>query len=122
MAFTGAATTKIISDCKARITGLTLAGAAAGTISLSNGAGEVKLPAACKWHAYENAQKVNVLPLGDLLYVSGLMAADANGVVGKVQQTKAGAADDGSDFLLTLTNSDAMNATPAMEINLAYHV
>ena len=107
MAFTGAAVIKVLSGKAARITGLSLAAAAAGTISLHNGAGEVKLPASCKWIAGVNAEGHEYLPTEAIKCTLNKLAADVNSVV--VFLTKAGAEVDGSDFLLTLTNSDAAN-------------
>lgn len=118
MAFTGAAVFKVISGNKVRITGLSLAAAAAGTISLHNGNGEVKLPASCKWDAFKNGEGHQVLPLEAIQASFQKVAADTHSVV--VSQGKAGAAVDGSDFLVTLTNSDAANPCPGLEIYLEY--
>jgi hypothetical protein len=103
----------------ARITGLSLAASAAGTISLNGGGGDVALPASLQWTPYagndsgdgqidlDDAVEVSVVPAGTLSAALLVSVTKANG-------------DDPATFAITLTNDDGANATPALEIFLRY--
>lgn len=116
MAFTGTAVFEQITDRMVRITGLSLAGAAAGTISLSGGTGQVKLPHAFKpvpykydGHAvsFSAAIKIITNPAGSVTTSV------------PIEITKAGTGP--ADFLATLTNTTAATASPALEIYVEFH-
>lgn len=116
MAFTGVATIVQVSDGICRITGLSLAAAAAGTISLSGGTGQQKLPAA---FAPQNYQFDGVtVSFADALEVS----VQNNGVEAhapEIHLTKTGTGP--TDWVATITNDDGANATPNLEIYVKFH-
>lgn len=115
MAFTGTATIKKISGNLFRITGLSLAGAASGTISLAAGAGDVKLDGT-GWGPY----KMNQLQGGDVS-LSDAVKVDVNALTanGEVPAAvKAGA--DPESFLVTVTAASG-DGTGALEIYVGYH-
>lgn len=105
MSFTGTAAIKKISDGQFRITGLSLGIGAAGTISLSQGNGEVKITAP-GWGEYKTSG------------VHGGNVGLNEAVTCEVEYADAAAAttepiavvntsDDPVNFLITLTNRDA---------------
>lgn len=115
MAFTGTATVKLVSERKVRITGLSLASGASGTISLSGGTGDVKCPAEFKPSPYVVAAAV---ALQDSVQVTlGLVTAVATAIPVEVVKTGTTAAD----FLITLTNNHGSLASPDQEIYLEFH-
>ena len=117
MAFTGVAVVKMISDRKARITGLSLAAAATGTISLLGGTGAVKLPASAQWNRYNNAEGQQV-ELDEAVQVTVVKAEAGLATTEAVAIVKTG--DGPVDFLITLSNPDAA-ASGAMEIYVEFH-
>lgn len=123
MAFTGAAVQKVVSSKCVRITGLSLAGGASGTIGLhaTTVAQDVTLPASFAPHAYENAERHQV-DVADAINVTVNRAAStANPTpVAIVKAGGTGTHVTGKNFSITLTNGDAMNATPALEIFVEY--
>jgi hypothetical protein len=115
MAFTGAATIKVLSGHSVRITGLSLGVSAAGTIGLHNATtvGVVKLPASFAPKQYANAEGHQVT-LQDAIDVKiNKAAADANATQYSI--VKAGVDVDGQDFVITITNLVAQIG-PALEI------
>lgn len=120
MAFTGVAVFQMVSDRKCRVTGLSLALAAAGTISLAEGAGDFKLPAS--FHP-ELQTKIpdaigsgsNTPVLVDLVEVTVVAAAAAPAAAPAVGAVKSGA-NTRAAFLVTFTNRDGANASGALEI------
>jgi len=111
MAFTGAAVFQKLADNLVRVTGLSLAAAAAGTISLFEGAGEVKLP-----------DNFNISPYSDVDLAEAVevsltpTTSVVNGQKVRVNKTLPAGA-----LLVTLTNDDAANASPGLEIYLRFH-
>ena len=109
MAWTGTATITKVADNLVRITGLSLAASAAGTIGLFGGSGDESLP-----------DNFNPVPYDDIDLAEAIQAwyvpaaTVANALL--VSITKAA-----SPFLVTFTNDDGVNATPALEIYLRYH-
>lgn len=121
MAFTGTATIEQVSDRKIRITGLSLAGDASGTIGFpgEDVAAEVELPALTSWIPFKNAE-------GDLVSLAAAIECRVApttdvGVAVPVSIAKSGS--DQSDFKLTLHNDLAGGgqASGTLEIYVEYH-
>lgn len=116
MAFTGSATVKQVTQNMVRITGLSLAAAAAGTIGLhgDSGAG-VQLPDSFNPKPYDAFG--GTVSLADSLEVD-LWQAGAGAVAIPVIVAKGG-----SPFRITLTNatSGPGAASPALEIYIHFH-
>lgn len=119
MAFTGIAVIKKISDRKFRITGLSLAAGASGTIGLStNVAAEVALNAP-GWDRYETSGlQGGQVELDESVQVDVIVAEAGLAVVEPVAVVKTG--DGPADFLATLSNPDAA-ASGALEIYVSFH-
>lgn len=125
MAFTGTPVVTPISDQLCRITGLSLADGATGTISLAVGTGQVKLPASLSWAPYARFDDPSgIVDLVESVEVDFHLVADPGatyGVSGRLWAAKANGADP-STFLVTFTNSDTNEATSAaFEIYLRFH-
>jgi len=116
MAFTGVATIKQIADDIVRITGLSLAHGASGTISLSGGAGAVLLPAAFQPepYGYEGA----TVSLQDSIDVTTTPATAVATAI-PIQVAKSGTTLE--DFLVTLTNNHGATDSPGLEIYVKFH-
>ncbi len=115
MAFTGTATIKQIADNKVRITGLSLANGAAGTIGLHGATGTtpgVTLPASFDTLHYDYAG--SLVPFQDAINVQVTITAGNGGlpVVTKSGTTVA-------DFRLTFTDSGS--AHPGLDLLITYH-
>ena len=119
MAFTGTATIKQVSDRIVRITGLSLAAGAAGTIGLfgSTNSPGVRLPDAFKVTHYE-AEGSDV-PFSDALDVSAKDAAVGMATAIPVAVVKTGTTQ--ADWLATITNTHGSLATPNLEIYVKFH-
>lgn len=118
MAFTGVATIKLVSDGIVRITGLSLAGGATGTISLSAGAGAVKCPANVEFKPYVASDGTTV-GAQDAIDVS-VKTADATGP-SAVNVSVAKTGDTAAAFLATLTNQNAGSSSSNLEIYVKFH-
>lgn len=118
MAFTGTAVIKQIKDNMVRVTGLSLAGSAAGTIGLDGHTGSapgVRLPAAFNPQPYGYGNATVTLQDSikcDVIPVSGAVEVAPAGVV-KTGTTAA-------DFLITITNTDA-SVSPSLEFYIMFH-
>ena len=110
MAFTGTATVVRVSEKVCRVTGLSLAASAAGTVSLFEGAGAVKLPDNFNPAPYED------LDLAESIEVSVWPVGTLSAAALRVSFVKAA-----SPFLVTFTNDDGGNATPALEMYFRFH-
>lgn len=118
MAFTGTATIKQISDSIVRVTGLSLAGSASGTIALHGETGttpDVVLPVGFLPTVYTygpssvtliDSIKVELIPTGS---VTSPIALDTN---------KTGTAS--TDFRVTIHNTSG-TASPAFELYVSFH-
>lgn len=116
MAFTGVAVISRVADRLFRITGLSLAAAAVGTIGLDGGTGEVDLNTGGMWGAYKDAAGATV-SIQDSIHVEiGLAGVAA--VAPAIQTVKTGTTV--ADFLATLTNGGAA-PSGALEIYVEYH-
>lgn len=115
MAFTGTAAITQLSDKKALITGLSLAASAAGTISLAAGAGEQKLASTFDFNPYRYLPAGGVITRAQAIKIMVVKAAATPVAASSVSIVKSGADTDAA-FLATLTNTDAGNASGALEI------
>lgn len=109
MAFTGAPVVTLVNQNTVRITGVSLAASAAGVIGLFGSGLEVPLPAGFQPHA-EGA--ITLLDSIQAM-LSGLAAWTTFPNVSVVKAA-------GPPFAITVTNHDAANATPALEIYIEF--
>lgn len=119
MAFTGSAVVQQVSDGVVRITGLSLASAASGTIGLFGNSGSpgVRLPDAFNPAPYV-AEGVAV-PLAASLDVT--VAPAAVGVATAIPFAVVKSGTTAADFLATITNTHGSLATPNLEIYVRFH-
>ena len=110
MAFTGTATVKKVADDLTRITGLSLAGAASGTIGLS-GTGDVKIQDQPDWEA-----------LGDVTLQDAIQVTINGLTVAPVSVTAQKSGTDQTDFLITFTNRNSEVASGGLEIYVRFRV
>ncbi len=111
MPFTGAAVFQKVSDGLVRVTGLSLAASAAGTISLFGEGGDVELPDSFNISPY---QDVDLAEAVEVSYVR--VDAISNPDLIRVAKTLPG-----GDLLITMTNDDGANVTPGLEIYIRFH-
>jgi hypothetical protein len=114
MAFTGVAVVTRVTDVLARITGLSLLAGASGTISLLEGPGTVKLPDACNWAPYDGIDLTESVQFMIVKASSGAVAIP-------IRVVKSGAGGVPTTFVATLTNDDAQNPSPELEIYVRFH-
>ncbi len=112
MAFTGVAVITKVADNLCRITGLSLAGAASGTIGLAEGAGDVDLPASFKPRRY------GAVTLIQSIEVSYVPVTAVTTLV-PISVVKSGATP--AAFLITLANTTAATASAELEIWVRFH-
>jgi hypothetical protein len=118
MAFTGAAVVTLVADNLVRITGLSLLGAAEGTIALDEAvAAGVNLPAAFKPRRYVNGIATTV-SLQDNIEIS-MVAVTAVTTLVPIQVVKTGSTLAG--FLITMTNTTVATASAGLEIYIRHH-
>lgn len=118
MAFTGTATVIPISDRIVRITGLSLAAGASGTIGLFTASGTpgVKTPQSFQPAVYEyNTTSVG---LQSSIEVTSQPAAVGVATAVPISIVKTGTTN--ADFLATLTNTSVVNS-PDLEIMVRFH-
>lgn len=115
MAFGGAAVFKMVADNVVRITGLTLAAAATGTIGLTGNTGSpgVTMPAAFAPGTYDSVDPTTVA-LQDSIQVDVHNVA-ATAISSQIVKTGTSAAD----FLVSITNQGAASGT--LEIYVRFH-
>lgn len=120
MAFTGTATVKQTTDRMVRITGLSLAAGASGTIGLTGATGSapgVTLPASFKTlHYVYNGVTVTFQDCIDLVISNA-----ATGVATAVPISVVKSGTTLADFRITVTNTHGSLATPALEIVARLH-
>lgn len=125
MAFTGTPNIAVPTRSVVQITGLSLAASASGTISLSQGGGDVALPASIQWSPYGGEDDdvgvgADIIDLAESVEVSitqsGMIATSSQ----KLNVTKANGLDPAT-FAITIANVDVVNATGNLEIRLRYH-
>lgn len=119
MAFTGSAVVVQVSDRIVRITGLSLAAGAAGTLGLfeNSGAPGVRLPQAFKPRAY--AYDEATVNLVDSIDVT--TKPDATGTTTAIPVSVVKTGDEPVDWVATLTNTHGSTATPELEIYVKFH-
>lgn len=118
MAFTGTAAIKKISDNQFRITGLSLGIGASGTISLAQGAGEVKITAP-GWGEYvTSGTHGGNVGLNEAVTCEVEYADAAATTTEPI--TVVNSSDDPVNFLITLTNRDAA-ASGALVLIVRFH-
>ncbi len=118
MAFTGTATVVQVSDRQVRISGLSLAGGANGTIGLSGATGTapgVTLPAAFQAGVYDYGT-ANVALASSIRLSYNYVEATADEVPLTVAKTGTTAAD----FRITVTNNTG-SASSQVEMYVFYH-
>jgi hypothetical protein len=124
MAFTGTPVVKRVEDQLARITGLSIAAGATGTISLAVGAGEVKLPASLQWAPYAGQDAGDgKVDLEESVQVSYVFVTDTGGTDAsdRIAVTKTGGADPAT-FLITFQSfSTDEDVSGQMEIWVRFH-
>jgi hypothetical protein len=118
MAFTGVAVVTKISDKKFRITGLSLAGDASGTIGFSDkdAAAEVSLDAP-EWQPYRNAESDLVSLIAAVEVRVGLLTDVTTPV--PISCVKTGT--DHGNFVATLHNDTVATVSPILEIYVEFH-
>lgn len=121
MAFTGAATIKMVSDRMVRITGLSLASeGVTGTIGLHEKTvpADVTLPAAFQPRKYEDA--ATPVALQDSISVR-INYVNSGATLQAIQQVKTGTTPE--DFVATLTNNAAVEGGDSgeLEIYVEFH-
>ncbi len=113
MAFTGTAVVTQITDRKVRITGLSLAGDATGTIGLNGDSGAgVQLPDS--FNPKPTTYNGNPVSLADAIEVTQQPVTDVTTPV-PISVTKGG-----TPFRITMHNDTAATAGPEIEIYVEY--
>lgn len=118
MAFTGTAVIKQISDRIVRITGLSLAGSASGTIGLfteTGGAPDVVLPIGFQPQVY--AYGTAEVSLADAIQINVAATATLTSPL-QFETTKSGTTP--ADFRITLHNTSG-TATSGLEMYVKFH-
>ncbi len=113
MAFTGTPVVTSLGKNIVRITGLSLAAAAAGTIGLAGGAGQVSLPSSFPSSVDAQAQ-ANGLSMTDMVELRFQRG------VGGTQAAKLNVDKAAAPFLLTITNPDGANVSGPLDIYVQY--
>ena len=118
MAFTGTATVVKVTDKKFRITGLSLAGDASGTIGFSDKtvAAEVSLEAP-EWQPYRNAEN-DLISLQASVEVRQTLVTDVTSAV-PISVVKTGT--DHTDFVITMHNDSAATVSAGLELYIEFH-
>ena len=118
MAWTGVAVVKKVTDRLFRVTGLSLAGDASGTIGFSDKdvAAEVSLVAPT-WQPFENSEGGSVA-LQDAIWVLMNVVTDVTSAV-PISVVKSGT--DHGDFVITFHNDSAATASANLEIYIGFH-
>ena len=119
MAFTGTAAVVQVSDRQVRITGLSLAAAASGTIGLFGATGtapDVTLPAAFKPGVYDYG--TTDVALASSIRCESVYADTAGG---EVTLTVAKTGTTAADFRITVTNTDGLTASSGLELYVFFH-
>lgn len=119
MAFTGTATVKQVSDGLVRITGLSLAAGAAGTIGLFENSGTpgVRLPDSFNISHYVAAG-------GDVPFIDAIDCTATNAATGVATAIPLAIVKTGTtsaDFLITITNTHGSLACPDQEFYVRFH-
>lgn len=122
MAFTGTPVVEVISESIVRITGVSLAGAASGTIALSTHAAgpDVRLPAIFQPKEYTGPDGSHIGLVAAIdVSVKNAATGIATPVPIAVVKTETGV--DTTTWLATVTNLTSSTASPNLEIYVKYH-
>lgn len=123
MAFTGTAVVKQVSDSVVRITGISLDGDSAGTISLHAGSGSVKCPDGFFPNPYKNEHQQTVTLQDSVqVYINFTTVNSPSDDAVNLLVVKTGT--DASDFLITISNphtDDPTLDTGELEIYVLFH-
>ena len=112
MAFTGTAVVESITNGLVRITGLSLAAGASGTIGLDgDGTADENLPAGFDPEAYADVSTIDAIQV----LINGVTAATTAEGASFVVTKAAG------PFQITIAHLDGANASAEMEIYVRYH-
>jgi isopropylmalate/homocitrate/citramalate synthase len=117
MAFTGTATIKQISDRIVRITGLSLAGSASGTIGLHGATGtppDVTLPITFQPSVYTYGNPGSEVPLADSVQI-----VTQNTGSGSIDVSKTGTT--AADFRISLHNTSGSATANSLEMYISFH-
>jgi hypothetical protein len=114
MAWTGVATVEKISDSVLRITGLSLAADASGTMGFL----DETIAADVEWPALPDWQRRTGLGFADLIEARMTITTDVTAPV-PVSVAKSGV--DQTDFLLTFHNDTAADDSGVLEIWIVFH-
>jgi len=117
MAFTGSATIKQISDRIVRITGLSLAGSATGTIGLAGATGtppDVRLPVAFQPSVYTYGNPGSEVTLADSVHIE-----TQNTGSGGIDNSKTGSTV--ADFRISLHNTSGSATANSLEMYVSFH-
>ncbi len=114
MAFTGTPTVTSLGKNTVRITGISLAAAASGTIGLTGGGAGVSLPA-----NFPSAVDAALSAAG-LTMADGVDVRYNRSSSGGTQASHLTVAKQATPFLITLTNPDGANASGSLEIYVQY--
>jgi hypothetical protein len=118
MAFTGTPVVVKVSDRMFRITGVTLAGDASGTIGLLGKLTPAEVSLNAKgWGAYKNADGEAVTLIDAVSVVVGV-TTDVTAAV-PISVVKTGV--DTDNFLITLHNDSAATVSASLEIYVEFH-
>ncbi len=114
MAFTGTPVVTQLSDSICRVTGVSLAGAATGTIGIHGSGAQVELPAAFqpKTTVYNGAP----VPLTASIDATAKVAASGVTTEVPIEVTKSGS----GGFTTTFTNTTTATASGTLEIYFKY--
>lgn len=124
MAFTGTPVIIRVSARVAKIVGISLASGATGTISLAEGAGEIKLPDSLNWGPYAGQDAGDgIVQLAEACEVGMHYVGDVGAAPGpslRVAHTKSGVGPVA--FLITFESFDgAASVSADMEIYIRFH-
>lgn len=111
MAFTGSATVTSLGTLVVRITGLSLAASASGTVGLTGGGSNVSLPTNFPSTPDAGAGSLTMADLVDVRFQRA---------TGGTQASFLDVSKTATPFVITITNPDAVNASGPLEIYVQY--
>lgn len=122
--FTGVPVVTQVANDLVRIAGVSLGSGATGTISLKQGAGEVKMPSGIIWGPYGGDEAGDgMVTLDESVEVSWTFNTDPGANSGQLYVNKANGGDP-AQFLISIINgheSEGFEGTGELEIYLRFH-
>ncbi len=112
MAWTGSAVVKKVSDRVVRVTGISLAADATGTIAIGNATGDIDISGLPEWEAYGDVTLIQAVTV-KINIVTDVTAGVPISVV------KTGTTQ--TDFLITFHNDTAADDSAELEIYIEFH-